>query len=439
MSFADVIARKRDGSALRRDDIVQFVSGVLNGSVPDYQASALLMAIALRGMDAEETAWLTDAMLESGARIDLSALPGVKVGKHSTGGVGDKLSLVVVPLVAACGVVMPKMSGRGLGHTGGTLDKLESIPGFRVDVTPDDFVRMLRATGAAIIGQSAALVPADRELYALRDVTATVESVPLIAASIMSKKLAEGSTALVLDVKCGRGALMATEAGARELAGALVALGRRFALPTEALITGMDAPLGRAVGNAVEVAEAIDLLKGGGPDDVRALAEAVGGAALRLSGQFDADSAAAAIRQAIASGAGFERLRAIVAQQGGDPRVLDDPGRLPGASERVAVTAPRPGHVAGLDAAAIGRASVCLGAGRARRGDPVDHGAGVLVHLPVGAPVRAGETVLTLLTNDRARIAAAEVLAREAITIADTPPDRPPLVRDVIPAGSADA
>jgi pyrimidine-nucleoside phosphorylase len=243
----------------------------------------------------------------------------------------------------------------------------------------------------------------------------------------------------VLDVKCGRGAFMPTVDEARRLARALVDLGRQFALPTEALITGMDAPLGRAVGNAVEVAEAIDLLKGGGPADLRTLAEAVGGAALRLSGRFDADSAAAAIREAIASGAALDRLRAIVSQQGGDPRVLDDPGRLPGASARRTVTAPGSGYVAGLDAAAIGRASVCLGAGREHRGDPVDHGAGVLIHLPVGAPVRAGEAVLTLLTNDGARLGAAEALAREAITVADRPPDRPPLVRDIVSAGPADA
>lgn len=434
MSFVEVIARKRDGQALTREEIDRFVSGVTGGSIPDYQASALLMAIVLRGMTDDETAWLTDAMLRSGERVDRAALPGIAVGKHSTGGVGDKLSLVLVPIVASCGVVMPKMSGRGLGHTGGTLDKLESIPGFRVHVSIDEFLGMLRATGGAIVGQTATLAPADRTLYALRDVTATVESVPLIAASIMSKKLAEGSHALVLDVKCGRGAFMRSEAAARELAAALVGIGDRAGLPTEAVITSMDAPLGRAVGNAVEIVESIELLKGRGPDDLRRLAIEMGTRALVLSGRFDETSAAHAVRQALSSGAALQRFEAIVTQQGGDARVIDEYGRLPGANTHVAVAAERGGYVAGLDADRIGRASAHLGAGRERMGDPVDHGAGVLIARAPGEPVRAGEPVLELRCNDGRGLAAAEPLARAAIRIADAPPDLPPLIRGVVTA-----
>src|SRR5688572_30533313 len=259
MHFVDVIARKRDGLALTRPQVDAFVRGVTDGSVPDYQASALLMAIVLRGMTADETSWLTDAMLRSGERVDLSDIPGVKVGKHSTGGVGDKVSIVLAPLAAACGVVVPKMSGRGLGHTGGTLDKLESIPGFRVALTLEEYKRIIAEVGCCLISQTDTIAPADKKLYALRDVTATIESLPLIASSVMSKKLAEGSTALVLDVKCGRGAFMQRPADARALARSLVTIGASAGLRTEAFITRMDVPLGRAVGNAVEVAECIDI------------------------------------------------------------------------------------------------------------------------------------------------------------------------------------
>src|SRR5687768_11579369 len=285
MRFADVIARKRDGQALTRPEIDLFVRGVVDGSVPDYQASALLMAIVLRGMDKAETAMLTEAMVASGERVDLSSIPGPKVGKHSTGGVGDKVSIVVAPVVAACGVAVPKMSGRALGHTGGTLDKLESIPGFRVDVGIPEFIQMVRDVGTAIVGQSPALAPADKKIYALRDVTATVESIPLISASIMSKKLAEGSTRLVLDVKCGDGAFMKSEPEARALARLLVDIGVRAGLRTEALITQMDAPIGSAVGNALEIIECIDVLKGRGAADLVELATAIATRMLMVSEQ----------------------------------------------------------------------------------------------------------------------------------------------------------
>ncbi|HET9359679.1 MAG TPA: thymidine phosphorylase, partial [Vicinamibacterales bacterium] len=268
MSFADVIARKRDGHALRQEDIEAFVRGVTDGSLPDYQASALLMAIVLKGMTDQETAWLAGAMVRSGERVDLSDVSGVTVGKHSTGGVGDKVSIVLAPVAAACGVVVPKMSGRGLGHTGGTLDKLESIPGYRIDLTIDEFKQVLREVGTSIIGQTKTLAPADKKLYALRDVTATIESIPLISTSIMSKKLAEGSSALVLDVKCGDGAFMKDLARARALAASMVAIGTHAGVRTEAVITNMDAPLGRAVGNSLEIVECLDTLKGNGPPDL---------------------------------------------------------------------------------------------------------------------------------------------------------------------------
>ncbi len=433
MSFTDVIARKRDGHALMREEIEQFVSGVTTGAIPDYQASALLMAIVVRGMTDEETIWLTDAMVRSGERLDLTHLPGVKVGKHSTGGVGDKLSIAVAPLAAACGVTVPKLSGRGLGHTGGTLDKLESIPGFQVDIDVARFNTILGRCGTAIIGSSPLLAPADRKLYALRDVTATVESVPLIAASVMSKKIAEGVDALLLDVKCGAGAFMKSEAAARQLARLLVTIGSGAGVRTEALMTSMEAPLGRAVGNAVEVVEAIEVLKGRGPEDAVSLTLDLATRMVTLSGR-DSGDARVAVRHAVASGAALERLRTMVMLQGGDPDVIDDYTRLPSARIRLAVAAGRSGVVSELNAELVGRAAVQLGAGRERLGDPIDHGAGVLIVKRPGEPVRAGDTVLELLTNDERRLEAGRALARSAIRITDEPPPARSLILGVVDA-----
>ena len=431
MRFADVIARKRDGQALTRAEIDLFVRGVVDGAVPDYQASALLMAIVLRGMDEVETVALTEAMVASGERVDLSDIPGPKVGKHSTGGVGDKLSIVVAPIVAACGVPVPKMSGRGLGHTGGTVDKLESIPGFRTSVSIDEFKRIVRDVGAAIVGQSPALAPADKKIYALRDVTATVESIPLICASIMSKKLAEGCTALVLDVKCGDGAFMKSEPAARALARSLVDIGARAGLRTEALITQMDAPIGSAVGNAIEIIECIDVLKGDGAADLVELATTVATRMLLMSEKYDVTTAGPAVSKAIASGAALEKLRAIIARQGGEPAVIDDYSRLPGATHCMTVTASRAGFVTAIGAELVGRASIALGAGRGRAGDAIDHGAGVLVTARVGDRVAAGDPILDLLYNSGGSVDRARALAEQAIRIDDAPSARRPLVIDI--------
>ena len=436
MGFVDVIAKKRDGLPLLREDIDEFVRGASAGGIPDYQASALLMAIVLRGMSDQETAWLTDAMVRSGEKVDLSRIPGPKVGKHSTGGVGDKVSIILAPIVAACGVVLPKMSGRGLGHTGGTLDKLESIPGFRVNLSVDEFTRMLAEVGTSIVGQSASLAPADKKLYALRDVTATVPSIPLIAASVMSKKLAEGGDALVLDVKCGHGAFMKSEADARELARLMVSIGAQAGLRTEAFITDMDAPLGRAVGNALEVIECIQTLKGQGPPDISALVVELATRMLVVSGRYGDLDAGPAVREAIGSGRALEKMRAMVGWQGGDTRVLDDYSRLPGARRRQAVKAAGDGYLAAMKADLIGRASMVLGAGRQRIDDRIDHGSGVLIAKKPGEHVSAGETILELLYNDDRGLAEASSLAQAAISVASAPPTLRPLVLGTAASGA---
>src|SRR5262245_9488125 len=362
MRFVDAIARKRDGQALSRDAIDAFVRGVTDGTVPDYQASALLMAIVLKGMTDEETAWLTDAMVRSGDRVDLSDIPGTKVGKHSTGGVGDKISIILAPVAASCGVIVPKMSGRGLGHTGGTLDKLESIPGFSINLTIDQFKQALRDVGTSIIGQTASLAPADKKLYALRDVTATVESIPLISASIMSKKLAEGSNALILDVKCGDGAFMKDPGRARMLASSMVAIGRQAGVRTEAVITDMEAPLGRAIGNGLEIAECIATLKGSGPADVTEEVTYLASRMVLLSGQEQSEAAATArVTGALSSGRALDTFARMIERQGGNPRVVDDYSLLPSAPGREICRAPRDGYLTKVKAEAIGRASNILG------------------------------------------------------------------------------
>jgi len=429
MRAVDIIRAKRDGEALSREAIESFVRGVTDGSWEDYQASALLMAIVLKGMTAVETGWLTDAMARSGDRVILDHIPGIKVGKHSTGGVGDKVSIVLAPLAASCGVVVPKMSGRGLGHTGGTLDKLESIPGFRIALSLDEYKTILGEVGCCLISQTENIAPADKKLYALRDVTATIESLPLIAASVMSKKLAEGSTALVLDVKCGRGAFMQRPSDAQALARSLVSIGTAADIRTEAFITRMDTPLGRAVGNSVEIAECIDVLSGKGPADLSALVVRLASRMVLIGGQASSEAdAEAKVRASLASGAAREKLRQMIKWQGGDAAVMDDVKILPSARHSHQVMASTSGYVSRLDALLVGRAAVALGAGRDKKSDPVDPSAGLLLHKKPGEAVAAGEPVMELRYNDESRLSAAVELATQAVVIGDKPPAEAPLV-----------
>jgi pyrimidine-nucleoside phosphorylase len=425
---------------LDRAEIDFFVEGVTSGALPDYQASALLMAIVLKGMDAAETAALTDAMVRSGVRVDLSSIPGTKVDKHSTGGVGDKTSLILAPLAAACGVPVPMMSGRGLGHTGGTLDKLEAIPGFRVGLTLEEFRAVLAAIGCALIGQTSQIAPADKRLYALRDVTSTVESIPLISASIMSKKIAEGIDALVLDVKTGRGAFMKTFGDSDRLARSLVAIGNAAGVRTEALITAMDAPLGQAVGNALEVIESIDTLKGKGPGDLEELSVTLAGRMVRLAGlAATTDEAERQVRAQIANGRGVEKFGQIIERQGGDPRVIDDYARLPSVEGRHIVRACRSGFLTGLDAELVGRACMALGAGRNSVEDRIDPAVGIMVLVKPGETVKEGDAVFEVHFRDRAHLDGALPLAQRAIEIGDQAPALPPLIQAEIGADRSPA
>ena len=433
MSPPLIIARKRDGHALSAPEIEAFVRGAVDGSWADYQLSALLMAICLRGLDAKETALYTTAMTRSGAVADLSGIPGIKVDKHSTGGVGDKVSLVLAPWVASCGVPVPMISGRGLGHSGGTLDKLEAIAGFRTALSLAEYRDQVARIGCALIGQTPELAPADRRLYALRDVTATVESIPLICGSILSKKLAAGIDALVLDVKFGRGAFMPDLAAARELATTLVRVGRAAGKQVRALLTRMDAPLGRAVGNALEVAEAVAALRGAGPADLMEITRALGVEMLLLGGAAATPAEAEArLGSALASGAALAKFREVVAAQGGDPRVVDDPGRLPVARSLEPVSAPRAGFVTAVDARAVAFAALRLGAGRARAEDAVDPAVGVAGLVPVGEPVAAGQPLAWLHANDPAGLPEARALLAGAFTVGDILVPPPPLIADRI-------
>ena len=429
MRAVDIIIKKRDGGALSHEEISFFVAGVTDGSWPEYQAASLLMAIVLRGMTPQETAWLTDAMVKSGIRVDLSSVPGIKVDKHSTGGVGDKTSLILAPVVAACGLPIPMMSGRGLGHTGGTLDKLEAIPGFRVRLSLYEMERALASTGCGMIGQTEQIAPADKKLYALRDVTGTVESIPLISASIMSKKIAEGIDALILDVKTGSGAFMKTEADSRRLAESLVAIGNANGVRTEAIITDMDAPLGRAIGNANEVVECIEAMKGNGPADLMEVTMALIVPLLMLGKVADniADATERA-EQAISSGAALDRFRRIIEVQGGDPRVVDDVSRLPHVDDHHEVKAARSGYLVRMDAGLVGRACVALGAGRDRVEDPVDPAVGIVVNARPGDRVAAGDTLLDVSYRDTDRLDRALELIGRAIVIGDEPPVPRPLI-----------
>jgi pyrimidine-nucleoside phosphorylase len=428
-----VIARKRDGAELGRSEIEAFVRGATDGSWADYQLSAFLMAVYLKGMTPRETADLTEAMLRSGVVVDLSSIKAPKADKHSTGGVGDKVSLHLAPMVAACGVVVPMISGRGLGHTGGTLDKLESIPGFRVGLPITEYRAQLDKIGLALIGQTAELAPADRKLYALRDVTATVECIPLICASILSKKLASGIDFLVLDVKYGRGAFMRDKARARDLAATLASVAKAMGKPARAVLTCMDEPLGYSVGNALEVAESVGCLKGSGARDLMEVTYAIGGQMLLLAGAAkDASDANAKLEASVTSGAALAKFREMVAAQGGDARVADDAGVLPKAGIVKPLAARRGGFVTDVDAMGVALAALRLGAGRSRAEDPVDHAVGVANLLKTGDSVEAGSPLCSIHANSEgAAREAAEILA-EAIVVGDAARPRARLVDEII-------
>lgn len=429
MRAVDIIRRKRDGHALSNQEIAWMVAGSAHGEVPDYQWSALLMAIMWRGMTEAETVALTDAMMRSGTIVDLSSIPGRKIDKHSTGGVGDKTSLVLAPIAAAVGIPVPMVSGRGLGHTGGTLDKLESIPGFNVNLDLDEYKRVLDDCGLVLIGQTAEIAPADKHLYALRDATGTVESTALIAASILSKKLAEGIDGLVLDVKTGNGAFIQGLDESRTLARLMCAIGRDMGKQMRALITRMEQPLGCAVGNAIEVAECIDCLKGEGPADLVELSVELA-AEMAVMGEkaTTLEDARAICRKTIRDGSALERFRRVIAAQGGDPRVVDDPKRLPAPRNRVEIAAPRQGYVRSLASRPIGHATMLLGAGRHRVESSVDHAVGVVLHKRVGSPVDVGEPLCTVLVNDETRLEDALELIQDAYLFGDEPPIHEPLI-----------
>ena len=429
----DVIRKKRDGVELTREEIEGLVNAYTRGDVPDYQVSAWLMAVVLRGMTRPETAALTDAMLRSGEVLDFSSLPHKKVDKHSTGGVGDKTSLVLAPLAAAAGVAVPMISGRGLGHTGGTLDKLEAIPGFNVNLTVTEFRRVLEVSGCAMIGQTAEVAPADRKLYALRDVTGTVESPYLICASIMSKKLAEGIDALVLDVKTGSGAFMKSEKDAAFLAELMVETGERMGKRVVALITDMDQPLGQMIGNALEVVESVDVLRGyvRRADVFRELHLA--GWMLHLGGVSRTIAEGTQLSsQLISSGKALDKFRQMVELQGGDAQVMDDVSRLPQARHTAEIVSPKAGFIASIECEQIGTACVILGGGRERKEDSVDPAVGIVLHKKVGDRIAAQEPLATIHYNSEARAEQAQRLIAESIQIGNAAPLKRPLIHRVI-------
>ncbi len=436
MRAYDLILKKRNGGELSRKEIDFLISGYVSGSIPDYQISAFAMAVYFQGMSKSETLNLTLAMVESGDSISLKEIPGIKVDKHSTGGVGDTTTLILAPLVAAAGVPVAKMSGRGLGHTGGTLDKLESIPGFRVDLSADEFFRAVNEVGAAVVSQTGNLVPADKKLYALRDVTATVDSLPLIAASIMSKKLASGADALILDVKTGDGAFLKELDQAIALAEAMVEIGSAAGRQTAAVITNMDQPLGLAVGNALEMEEAIRALKGEGPPDLENLCLLLGGWMLYLAQKAQTpESGAAALKRLIDSGAALEMLRRMVITQHGDSRVIDDPSRLPRARYTAAVRAAAGGFVHRIRAEAVGLGAMMLGAGRETKDATINLAAGITLNKKVGDPVGTGEVLAVLHTDtdpDSAGVEAVHRMLFSAFECRPEPAEPPPLVLGLV-------
>lgn len=430
MRAYEFILAKRMGQTHAKEEIIEFINGYVDGRISDAQAAAWCMAVYFNKLSTTEMAALTQAMIESGDRIDLSAIKGIKVDKHSTGGVGDKTTLVLGPMIAAIGLPFAKMSGRGLGHTGGTLDKLESIPGLTVELDRARFVRQVARIGLAIVGQTGNLVPADKKLYALRDETATVENIGLIAASIMSKKIAAGADAIVLDVKCGRGAFMGTVVEARILAEAMVHIGNSFGRKTSAIISSMDQPLGRAIGNALEVKEAIATLTGGGPEDLRELCLVLGSKMAVLGGICSgSDEARLLLEKTLASGMAFEKLRLLVQEQGGDVAAIDHPEQLPCAACQEEVQAPFSGTVKAIDSLALGLSGMALGSGRERKEDAIDYAVGIVINKKAGQKVNIGESLATLHYNNDVRLAAARARILEAFQITQEPNvPEPPLI-----------
>jgi len=433
MRAVDIIAKKRDNGELTKEEIDFFIQGYARGDIPDYQASSWAMAVLLNGMTAQETTDLTLAIVDSGETIDLSQVVPFAVDKHSTGGVGDKTTLVVEPLVSACGLPVGKMSGRGLGFTGGTLDKMESIPGFDIELTTEEFLTQIKDVGLVLAGQTADLAPADGKLYALRDVTATVDSLPLIASSIMSKKIAGGAHGIVLDVKSGLGAFMSTLDEARELAALMVDIARLAGRQAVALLSDMNQPLGHAVGNALEVKEAIETLHGGGPADFKGHCLEVAAHMLTLGGIVENVAAAAPkLDEALTKGSAWERFRELVIAQGGDVAYVDNPDLLPKASLIESVPAPRSGYLKGIHARVIGETAVVLGAGRAKKDDPIDHAVGFEIHHKVGDYVEVGDALFTIHANDQAKLTEARQRLLEAHTWSDAPVEPLPLFYGVI-------
>ena len=435
MKTVDLIRKKRDGERLFQEEIEFLINGYVTGQIPDYQVSALLMAITFQGMDEEETVILTDAMAHSGAMLDLSRMPGYPVDKHSTGGVGDTTTLVLIPLLAAAGLTVAKLSGRALGHTGGTIDKLESIPGFRTDLTRKEFLALAQRTGLALADHTEEMVPADRLLYELRDVTATVDSLPLIVSSIMSKKIAGGAKGIVIDVKTGSGAFLPRLEDSRKLASALVLTGTRLGRQISALITDMSQPLGYAVGNALEVKEAIETLNGKGPKDLEDLCCSLGAELLLFAKRkTERSEAIAALRSFLNDGSALVKFQEMVKNQGGDPSVVDDPTRLPAAARTVEVCATRSGTVAQLDALAIGRAANLLGAGRFVKDDRIDPAVGVELRRKVGDEVKTNNMLATLHVNDETNLAQARSLVERAYTLDEGPACSPVLIVERVTA-----
>lgn len=435
MRTVDIIHSKRDGKELSSEEIAFLIEGYTKGEIPDYQMSAWAMAVYFNGMSARETADLTLAMARSGDQVDLSSIPGIKVDKHSTGGVGDTTTLIVGPLVAAAGIPVAKMSGRGLGHTGGTIDKLEAIPGFAVERTTEQFLAQVREIGLAVVGQTGNLTPADKKLYGLRDVTATVESIPLIASSIMSKKIASGADAIVLDVKTGRGAFMKSLDDSIKLAQAMVDIGTEVGRETVAVITNMDEPLGPSIGNSLEVLEAIDTLSGRGPAELTELCLELAAQMVRLGGKADSEAEAKEfVTRLLENGEALAKLKQFIAAQGGDARVAEDPARLPQAARRVDVPAPEEGFVAAIDAEALGITAMLLGAGRATKEDKIDLAVGIKLFKRVGDPVKKGEPLAELYINREDSAETAEMMQRTAaaFTIASAPAEKLKLIYAVV-------